>query len=306
MQGSTSVCEKRWQTWWNVDVGSPVCHLATWEAKTQLWKLDFLVWFRSPTPAPIGIDEAAPISALTVPVHLVCPRGVQGGATVISSFLRGCGEEMAAEKSGGDVDGQLVDRVVITIAPTFLQGYNVLSTQAGAGGGGGQSAAAAAAATAAGGTGSGATAPVAASPGGHGDRAVHTSGAWAWRRISPDKKMKYYVEIRASGTEKKSLASRSTCEGQLLAAATTKSALLTRHCPCAFLLFRVRRRVFMCVLRLLATASPFTLLFLLVRPTRGCRSLPPGFPLPLLDVGYVRLGQDLVVVGAPARCGDST
>lgn len=30
-----------------------------------------------------------------------------------------------------------------------------------------------------------------------------------------------------------------------------------------------------------------------------------GFPLPLLDVGYVRLGQDLIVVGAPARCDDA-
>lgn len=32
--------------------------------------------------------------------------------------------------------------------------------------------------------------------------------------------------------------------------------------------------------------------------------VPVGFPLPLLDVGYVRLGQDLIVVGAPARCDD--
>lgn len=35
---------------------------------------------------------------------------------------------------GGDsFDGQLVDRVVVTIAPMFLQGYNVLDTGANAG-----------------------------------------------------------------------------------------------------------------------------------------------------------------------------
>lgn len=35
---------------------------------------------------------------------------------------------------------------------------------------------------------------------------------------------------------------------------------------------------------------------------RFLRATPAGFLLPLLDVGYVRLGQDLIVVGAPARC----
>ncbi|CAN0009776.1 unnamed protein product [Ectocarpus sp. 8 AP-2014] len=55
---------------------------------------------------------------------------VEGGATVISSFLRGCGEEMARdEECGRNPDGQLVDRVVVTIAPMFLQGYNVLATE---------------------------------------------------------------------------------------------------------------------------------------------------------------------------------
>ncbi|CAM9975929.1 unnamed protein product, partial [Hapterophycus canaliculatus] len=53
---------------------------------------------------------------------------VEGGATVISSFLRGCGEERASGKGSRSCDRQLVDRVVITIAPTFLQGYNVLAT----------------------------------------------------------------------------------------------------------------------------------------------------------------------------------
>jgi len=53
---------------------------------------------------------------------------------VISSFLRGCGEEAAVDESGrregrGSADGQLVDRVVVTIAPMFLQGYNVLNSQ---------------------------------------------------------------------------------------------------------------------------------------------------------------------------------
>lgn len=57
----------------------------------------------------------------------------KGGATVISSFLRGCGEERASgEEDGRGFDGQLVDRVVITIAPTFLQGYNVLATDSNA------------------------------------------------------------------------------------------------------------------------------------------------------------------------------
>lgn len=55
----------------------------------------------------------------------------QGGATVISSFLRGCQEDVAADKGGGGFGGQLVDRVVITIAPMFLQGYNVLATHTG-------------------------------------------------------------------------------------------------------------------------------------------------------------------------------
>lgn len=49
----------------------------------------------------------------------------QGGATVIASFLRGCKKGAHTE-----ADGQLVDRVVITIAPVFLQGYNVLASTA--------------------------------------------------------------------------------------------------------------------------------------------------------------------------------
>lgn len=37
---------------------------------------------------------------------------------------------MARDEEGGrDPDGQLVDRVVVTIAPMFLQGYNVLATE---------------------------------------------------------------------------------------------------------------------------------------------------------------------------------
>lgn len=51
---------------------------------------------------------------------------------MISSFLRGCGEERARGEGGRSFDRQLVDRVVITIAPTFLQGYNVLATDANA------------------------------------------------------------------------------------------------------------------------------------------------------------------------------
>eukprot|EP00752_Nemacystus_decipiens_P004628 g4223.t1 len=58
---------------------------------------------------------------------------VEGGATVISSFLRGCREDMAVDKGGDGFDGQVVDRVVVTIAPMFLQGYNVLATGARAG-----------------------------------------------------------------------------------------------------------------------------------------------------------------------------
>ena len=41
---------------------------------------------------------------------------------------------MAPDKDGDGFDGQLVDRVVVTIAPMFLQGYNVLATEANAGG----------------------------------------------------------------------------------------------------------------------------------------------------------------------------
>lgn len=37
------------------------------------------------------------------------------------------------DKGGGGYEGQLVDRVVITIAPMFLQGYNVLATKGNAG-----------------------------------------------------------------------------------------------------------------------------------------------------------------------------
>lgn len=40
---------------------------------------------------------------------------------------------MAMDKGDHNFDGQLVDRVVITIAPMFLQGYNVLATEANAG-----------------------------------------------------------------------------------------------------------------------------------------------------------------------------
>ncbi|CAM9228488.1 unnamed protein product [Pylaiella littoralis] len=99
---------------------------------------------------------------------------VEGGANVISTFLRGCCREgLAAGGGGSGVDGKLVDRVVVTIAPTFLQGYNVLATEA-----------------------------------------------------------------------------KTACDGA-------------------------------------PTAAPGS-----------------GFPLPLRDVGYVQLGQDLVVVGAPAPCGD--
>lgn len=37
---------------------------------------------------------------------------------------------MARDEEGGrNPDGQLVDRVVVTIAPMFLQGYNVLATE---------------------------------------------------------------------------------------------------------------------------------------------------------------------------------
>lgn len=53
----------------------------------------------------------------------------QGGATVISSFLRGYGGQARAGSAEQTVGGQLVDRVVITIAPVFLQGYNVLDSK---------------------------------------------------------------------------------------------------------------------------------------------------------------------------------
>eukprot|EP00904_Undaria_pinnatifida_P009238 jgi/Undpi1/5444/HiC_scaffold_2.g00723.m1 len=56
---------------------------------------------------------------------------VEGGATVISSFLRGYGgQESRADSVEQTVAGQLVDRVVVTIAPVFLQGYNVLARKA--------------------------------------------------------------------------------------------------------------------------------------------------------------------------------
>lgn len=54
---------------------------------------------------------------------------VEGGATVISSFLRGYGGQARAGSAEQTVGGQLVDRVVITIAPVFLQGYNVLDSK---------------------------------------------------------------------------------------------------------------------------------------------------------------------------------
>lgn len=59
--------------------------------------------------------------------------GFQGGATVISSFLREWARDksVAVVQAGGDASGGsngLVDRVVVTIAPLFLGGYNVLSS----------------------------------------------------------------------------------------------------------------------------------------------------------------------------------
>ncbi|CAM9871170.1 unnamed protein product [Scytosiphon promiscuus] len=57
---------------------------------------------------------------------------VEGGATVISSFLRGCGGDGTNAEGARVSERQLVDRVVITIAPTFLQGYNVLATDSNA------------------------------------------------------------------------------------------------------------------------------------------------------------------------------
>eukprot|EP00903_Cladosiphon_okamuranus_P006781 g6609.t1 len=58
---------------------------------------------------------------------------VEGGATVISSFLRGYQEDKSMDEGGDGFDGQLVDRVVVTVAPMFLQGYNVLATGANSG-----------------------------------------------------------------------------------------------------------------------------------------------------------------------------
>lgn len=59
--------------------------------------------------------------------HLVS----QGGATVISSFLRGLGEEDPGAEliASGESINRLVNSVVVTITPTFLRGYNVLSSR---------------------------------------------------------------------------------------------------------------------------------------------------------------------------------
>lgn len=66
-----------------------------------------------------------PISCLLN--HLVS----QGGAAVISSFLRGLGEEdpRAEPITSGEITNRLVNSVVVTITPTFLRGYNVLSSR---------------------------------------------------------------------------------------------------------------------------------------------------------------------------------
>lgn len=55
----------------------------------------------------------------------------QGGANVISTFLRGCcRDDTATEEGDSGFDGKFVDRIVVTIAPMFLQGYNVLAAKA--------------------------------------------------------------------------------------------------------------------------------------------------------------------------------
>lgn len=56
---------------------------------------------------------------------------IQGGASVISSFLRGLDHDARKGGHDGEADrssGHLVDRVVVTIAPAFLRGFNVLAS----------------------------------------------------------------------------------------------------------------------------------------------------------------------------------